>query len=217
MPSNSDNGDKVNDGLVALSTVSEISPSRPRVRRRRADAERSIAAILDAAAHVLTQQPQASIEEIAKAAGISRQTVYAHFPSRDVLLSALIDRASDRVAAALDAADLDNGSASEALVRLVEISWQTYLVDSFLLTVSVPPLGPSEEREQHEPVLQQLERLIARGQREGDFDPDLPRSWIMAATVALGHAAGEEVRSGRMTTDQAKVVLHQGVPRLVRR
>lgn len=57
------------------------------MRRRRADAERSNAAILDAAAGVLAQRPQASIEEIAKAAGISRQTVYAHFPAREVLLS----------------------------------------------------------------------------------------------------------------------------------
>src|SRR5215207_1032726 len=154
MPSNSDTDDKIKDRLVVLSTVSEISTSRHGVRRRRADAERSIAAILDAAAHVLAQQPQASVEAIAKAAGISRQTVYVHFPSRDVLLSALIDRASDRVAAALDAADFDSGSASEALVRLLEISWQTYLVDSFLLTVSAPPPNPSKEREQNEPVLQ---------------------------------------------------------------
>ena len=217
MPSNSDTDDKIKDRLVVLSTVSEISTSRHGVRRRRADAERSIAAILDAAAHVLAQQPQASVEAIAKAAGISRQTVYVHFPSRDVLLSALIDRASDRVAAALDAADFDSGSASEALVRLLEISWQTYLVDSFLLTVSAPPPNPSKEREQHEPVLQHLERLIARGQREGDFDPDLPVNWILAATVALGHAAGEEVRSGRMTADQAKLALRQGLPRLFRR
>jgi AcrR family transcriptional regulator len=40
------------------------------------DAERSISAILDAASRVLGERPDASVEDIAKAAGISRQTVY---------------------------------------------------------------------------------------------------------------------------------------------
>ena len=45
----------------------------------RADAERSIAAILDAAVQVLAARPDAGMGEIAKAAGVARQTVYAHF------------------------------------------------------------------------------------------------------------------------------------------
>ena len=45
----------------------------------RADAERSIAAILDAAVQVLADRPEAGMGEIAKAAGVARQTVYAHF------------------------------------------------------------------------------------------------------------------------------------------
>jgi AcrR family transcriptional regulator len=32
---------------------------------------------------VLSAQPEASVEDIARAAGVSRQTVYAHFPSRE--------------------------------------------------------------------------------------------------------------------------------------
>ena len=156
------------------------------------------------------------MEEIAKAARISRQTVYAHFPSREVLVRVLMDRAIDRMTAALDAAELDKLSASDALVRLLEISWQAFEVEPFLLSLPAAPSSPSEVRYQHEPVLRQLERLVERGQREGDFDPDMPQNWILAATVALGHAAGEEARSGRMTVDQAKAALGQAVPRLFR-
>lgn len=194
--------------------MSELTGSQPS-RRRRADAERSIAAILDAAALVLGQRPQAGIKEVAESAGISRQTVYAHFPSREVLLAALVDRATGRVLAALDAAELDRGSATDALVRLLEVSVQIFGAEPFLLQLPDPRLSPSQERDQHEPVLRQLDRLVRRGQHEGDFDPDLPVNWILAAIIALGHAAGEEVRAGRMTRDQAAPVLRNSVLRVL--
>jgi hypothetical protein len=64
------------------------------------------------------------------------------------------------------------------------------------------------------PVLEMLQELVERGQREGDFVPSLPTSWIIAATVALGHATGDEVRAGRMTSSQAGTILQHGLQRL---
>jgi AcrR family transcriptional regulator len=49
---------------------------------RRATAERNVAAILDATAALLSQQGTASIAAVAAQAGVSRVTVYAHFPER---------------------------------------------------------------------------------------------------------------------------------------
>jgi AcrR family transcriptional regulator len=195
--------------------VSELAPPSPH-RRLRADAQRSITAILDAATRVLGQRPDASIEDIAKAAGISRQTVYAHFPSRDALLSALLDRVTEQVLAAIDAADLDSGPADLALVRFMEIGWQAFDADPFLLHLSEPPKTPQQERDRHEPLLHRLEQLIHRGQHDGAFDPNLPVTWILSATLALGHAAGEEVRAERMTSAQAIDMLRHGIPRLFR-
>ena len=71
-----------------------------RRRRRRADAEQNVTAILQAATKVLSAQPEASVEDIARAAGVSRQTVYAHFPSRETLLNAVIEQATAEVSAA---------------------------------------------------------------------------------------------------------------------
>ncbi len=183
-------------------------------RRRRADAERNVAAILDAAGRVLGERPDASMDDIAKAAGISRQTVYAHFPSRDALLTALLTEVTARVVEAIATADLDTGPAADALVRFLEISWQAFESDPFLLHLTSPPKSPEEERDQHEPVLGPLEQLIRRGQRTGEFDPTLPVSWLLSATIALGHAAGEEVRAGHMTPDQAIATLRRSIPRL---
>ncbi|OEV21023.1 TetR family transcriptional regulator, partial [Streptomyces nanshensis] len=80
-------------------------------RTRRADARRSRASILDAAIRLLNERPDASVEAVATAAGVTRQTVYAHFPSRERLLAATLDRLTERTAAAMAAAEPDSGPA----------------------------------------------------------------------------------------------------------
>jgi AcrR family transcriptional regulator len=154
------------------------------------------------------------VDDIAKAAGISRQTVYSHFPSQDALLNALLARVTERVVDAIDAAELDSGPPAAALVRFLEISWQAFEGDPFLLHLASPPKSPEQERDQHEPILGPLEQLIRRGQRAGEFDPKLPVNWLLSATIGLGHTAGEEVRAGRMTPDEAIATLRRSIPRL---
>lgn len=59
--------------------------------------QKTRAEILDAAwALVSVKGAEVSLQEIAKAAGISRQSVYDHFGSRGGLLMALVRRADDR-------------------------------------------------------------------------------------------------------------------------
>jgi AcrR family transcriptional regulator len=64
------------------------------------------------------------MEEIARAGDVSRQTVDAHYRSRDALLAAVVDRIAAEGLAAIDAAQLDNGPPAEALVRLLDASWR---------------------------------------------------------------------------------------------
>lgn len=154
------------------------------------------------------------MEQIARQAGLSRQTIYAHFPSRDALLRSLVAWATARVVEALEAADLGGVPAPEGLSRFVEIGWQTLDSAPFLLQIPGPAPTLAEEQERHQPIMVHLDRIIRRGRRDGAFDPALPPSWIRAATMALGHAAGEEVRAGRMTAAQARAVLQQGLSRL---
>jgi len=140
--------------------------------------------------------------EIAAAAGVGRVTLYAHFPSREVLLEAAIESAVERAGGALHAADIDDGSAMRALGRMIRSSWSSIDQYQGLLTAA-GTLDPSRLRSHHAGVLARLDRLIARGQREGAFRTDLPAEWLVTVCYSLFHAAAEEVREGRL--DPAKV------------
>ncbi|MEU4834928.1 TetR/AcrR family transcriptional regulator [Streptosporangium sp. NPDC023615] len=191
--------------------MSEIKGVRR--RRRRSDAERSAAAVLDAAVQVLGRHPDATVEEVAAAAGVTRQTVYAHYPSRPLLVAAVVDRITAEVIAALDA-DVESGTALEALLRWLDVIWR--LMDRYplLLHPSVTTVDPADSDRLHAPVTEGLEKLIRRGRATGEFDGVLGPAWLISATIALGHAAGGEVAAGRMTTDQAAATLRHSIVRL---
>src|SRR4029077_16567116 len=94
-------------------------------RRRRADAQRSVAAILDAAVDALASDPDASMTEIARRAGVVRATIYVHFPTREALVAAISERAMTEATEALRAAAPDDGDPADALVRVLAASWRT--------------------------------------------------------------------------------------------
>lgn len=194
--------------------MSELPLSVPPRTRRRADAERSRAAIIEATCRLLSERPEASIEEIALAAGLTRQTVYAHFASRERLLSAVFDHIMLEVVAALDAAALDEGPPAAALDRLLRTSWRLLTRYPFLLHETVTQMPPEESHARHQPIFAPLERLIRRGQAAGDFDRRLSTAWLLAATVGLGHTAGTEVGAGRMTMEEAAESFRLSVLRL---
>ncbi|MFB4272742.1 TetR/AcrR family transcriptional regulator [Nonomuraea sp. GTA35] len=57
--------------------------------RMRADAERSMRAIMAAAENVLSASPVATMEQVAEAAGVARATVHRRFASREALIEAM--------------------------------------------------------------------------------------------------------------------------------
>ncbi|TDW90080.1 TetR family transcriptional regulator [Kribbella pratensis] len=192
-----------------------MSENKPVRRRRRADADRSRTAILAAAIALLDEQPDASLERIAEAAHVTRQTVYAHFSSRDVLLNAALDELTAETLEAIDALDLDQGPALGNVLGLVDLAWRTFERHPLLLHLShnTPPGRTHDER--HDPVADRFERLIRRGQRAGEITRDLPAHWLVTTLITLGHAAGESVSTGRLTTRTANKTLHTTITRLL--
>lgn len=194
--------------------MADASVAAPQARRRRADAQRSIDAIVEAARATLVDRPDASVEEIADAAGVSRQTVYAHFASRDVLIVAVVNAERAALLSVLIDARLDRVPPVDAVRGFLDISWR--LVDRFPLLLD-PALartpGPGGE-DPHQHVAKVLQRIIRRGQRSGVFDRTLPAGWLAAATFALGHTAAELVAGGELRVTRAAALLEDSVLRL---
>jgi AcrR family transcriptional regulator len=190
-----------------------MAEAQARRRRQRSDARQSIAAVLDAAIRTLAGRPDASMDEIARAAGVSRQTVYSHFPSRDALIDAVIERGTAEFTGLLDGVDLDQAPPVQALTRLLEAGWQVAARYPFLWLQ--PAVDPGKDADRHAPVLDRMLDIVRRGQATGDFDDTVPAHWLLSACLALGRATEDEVKAGRMTIEQATRAVHQGVLRLL--
>ncbi len=179
--------------------------------RRRADAERNIAAILDAALACFADDPQATMADIARAAGVGRVTLYAHFPSRDQLVAAGLDRAIAEAEAALAAGAADDTPADHAIATLIRSSWPVLNRHRMLLEVARASLGHQRLRAHHDPAITRFDQLIARGQAEGAFRTDLPRSWLVTVVFSMLHAAAEEVTARRLRQADAADILEATV------
>ncbi|MBW0274424.1 TetR family transcriptional regulator [Nocardia sp. MH4] len=174
--------------------------------RRRADAERSIASIVAAARERLSVDPDASVDDIATAAGVGRMTVYGHFRNRPELVEAAMAEALRVGEATLAQVDLD-GDAQGALTRLLASSWSLIAESAALLVAAQGVLPAGRLRELHATPSQRVEELIRRGQDQGVFRTDLPTSWLVSAVHYVLHGAAEEERAGRIRTEEvARVV-----------
>src|SRR3954452_19627606 len=112
--------------------------------KRRADAQRSIARILDAAIEALAEDHEASMSAIAKRAGVVRATIYVHFPTREALIEAVTDRALDEVAAVVAAAEPDRGDPVPALSRVVAATWRKLGRYHALVAITTSTSTPEE-------------------------------------------------------------------------
>jgi AcrR family transcriptional regulator len=178
-----------------MTTHHTTAPGPP---RRRADAERSIARILDAAVDALASDPEVTMAEIARRAGVVRATIYVHFPTREALLEAVTDRAMAEVVQVIEAAEPRRGDPAEALARVVASTWRRLGRYHALVTINTRHHGQAELLQRHSSVLATLQPLIERGQTDGTFRADVPAAWHLSMLMALMHAASAELGAGRV-------------------
>jgi AcrR family transcriptional regulator len=178
-------------------------------------AERNAEAILDAAERLLARGQQTSVSALATEAGLSRPTVYAHFPDRQRVLEALVERTVRQAMAVLDAAEPDRGPALAALQRLLATGWEEIGRHEAIGAAAAGQLSAEEMRRAHESARGVILRLLERGRHEGAYRTDVPTGWLITSCLALIHAAAEEVRAGQLDAQAALDVLTATVTELV--
>ena len=144
--------------------------------------QRVAAAILDGAAQIFAVQgEQASMNDVAEAAGVARATVYRYFPNRETLLDELARAAVGDVEARLASARIDAVAPEEGIARavraLVEVG------DSFVL-LARERLRSDPERFERE-LTQPLRRLFERGQAAGDIRDDITSARLTESLIGL--------------------------------
>lgn len=184
----------------------EIVGDEVAARERRADAQRSIAAILDAAVEKFGTSPDASMTDIAKAAGVGRVTLYGHFASRDDLLHAAVGHVIHQVQHAFSTVDTDALPPGEALEAILRASWHMIERHRAFFAAAMHHHNPGIEHD-HDEIFRRLGAIIARGQADGTFRSDQPVAWLIAVCLGIVHAAVVQTESGQMTPTDAESAL----------
>jgi AcrR family transcriptional regulator len=166
-------------------------PSKSPARKPRTDAQRNRQRILEVAKQAFTRLgSNASLDDIAKQAGVGPGTLYRHFPTRDALIEAVYHAEVEKLAAA--ARDF-----ADALPPLEALrSWMLLFVDHMAAKQIIAPAlnsivgGTSRlyegSRGQIRGAIDTLaKRAIHNGDIRSDLDPfDLLRALIGVASVA---------------------------------
>ncbi|MFE9645855.1 TetR/AcrR family transcriptional regulator [Streptomyces sp. NPDC006365] len=153
--------------------------------------------VLRSAAALLTRKSTATMDEVAKAAGISRATLHRQFAGRDALVRALEALGIEECEAALDAARPAEGPASEAVRRLVREIEPVAGLLSFLYTENQLFEG-EQQNEGWERLDAQIAALFRRGQESGEFRIDLTPAWLTEALFGLIASGAWVVLSGKV-------------------
>jgi AcrR family transcriptional regulator len=160
-------------------------------RKPRADAQRNRERILEVAKQEFTRSgASASLEEIAKQAGVGPGTLYRHFPTREELLVAVYQSEMEKLAAA-ERTLADTLPPVEALR-----AWLLLFVDAVETKQIIAPVlntlvgDPKKVFEAsyaqiHEAIRALVKRAIKSGDIRKDLDPiDLLRALVGVANVA---------------------------------
>ncbi len=155
--------------------MSEFAP-------RQALQQRVATAILDGAAHLFAVEGgQASMNDVAVAAGVARATVYRYFPNRETLLDELTQAAVSDVDARLAAARIDQVAPEEGIARAVRALVD--VGDSFVLLTRERRRSDPEAFERR--LTQPLRRLFDRGQAGGDVRADIASARLTESLIGL--------------------------------
>ena len=172
--------------------------------------------ILTVARRVLSESPQAPIEDIARAAGVVRRTVYGHFPSRDALITQLLDETRTQMKEGIEALIAEAAPPEVALARFTVAVMRAGDQYRLLLALAGARPGNVTLDDVLAPANDYVRSLLGAGQQAGDFRRDVPAEVLgrvlQAATLSLLDSANDSTWPGDPFAAATLVLLAAGVP-----
>lgn len=186
-----------------------------RVPQRR-NARSNRARILATARQELGRNPDITLEELARAAGVVRRTLFGHFPGRAALLDALAEEAAEALQAAVTVGAGATEQADRALAHFTLALWPVGDRYRMLLALARRDLGMDRVAGILEPARVRVTAIVEQGQRDGVFHTQLPAPVLSAGLEAMTVAVLEEVNTGALEDDGTRVavttLIAAGVP-----
>ena len=170
-----------------------MAAKRPQLTQRkpRADAKRNRDRILEVAKDAFTQfGAEASLDDIAKQAGVGAGTLYRHFPSREALIEAVYRTEVGKLAAA-ERVFAETMPPIEALR-----AWMMLFVDYIAAKKIIAPVlntllgGASKVFEStYDQVWDAIRSLVKRAIKSGDIRKDLDPIDLLRALIGVSNVA----------------------------
>lgn len=146
-------------------------------RRPRRDATQNRAGILDAARDSIALDPRASIDTIARSAGLTRRALYGHFEDRDALIREVIASGAARFNEI--ALRVDDADPRVALARLASLLWREAAHVQVAASIALDDAHVQETADALAPLRRTVVAIVRRGQDHG-----LLRTDVAAGTLA---------------------------------
>ncbi|UNK70820.1 TetR/AcrR family transcriptional regulator [Microbacterium sp. H1-D42] len=151
-------------------------------RTPRADARANRTGILDAARSALARDPFASVDAIARSAGLSRRTLYGHFDDRDALVRELIITGAQRFNALAESVDDDDPQI--ALARLAALLWHEAAHVQVTAALALDEAHLPQTAEALAPLRRVVADIVRRGQSTGSQSSSSQNSGGLRTDVA---------------------------------
>ena len=160
------------------------------IRRVRADALRNRERLIEAATEIFGKgAPQASLEAVARHAGVGIGTLYRHFPTREALFEAVYRREVDQLGELAERL-AQEAAPVEALRRWLHanvrlVATKRGMVETLQLVAS----GSTELKAySFQRLTEGLALLLARGVAAGDIRPDITAEDLLRTVIGIFYA-----------------------------
>jgi AcrR family transcriptional regulator len=160
-------------------------------RKPRTDAQRNRESILEAAKEAFTRSgANASLDDIAKEAGVGAGTLYRHFPTRDALIEAVYRTEVEKLAAA-------ERNFAETMAPIDALrAWMLLFIDYIAAKHIIAPAlntfvgGASKLYESSRAQIQgAIEALVKRGIKSGDIRKDIEPFDLLRALIGVSNVS----------------------------